>query len=115
MKNGNAEEPDVEAISSMWPNDINESVKQFDVEKSSANKDIFMKVVIIEDPKIVDFNRLIELTNYTEKGSFQLAHLVKCWENKQANAVQQLKQELEKKPERHCFEEAYESNDGVQH
>ncbi|GFY96802.1 histidine kinase 5 [Actinidia rufa] len=53
------------------------------------------EVTIMEERTIVDFKRLLELTNYSEKGSSQLAYLVKNWEYKQANAVRLLREELD--------------------
>lgn len=49
--------------------------------------DVLEDVVIIEEPSIIDFKRLVELTSYTEKGSSQLSYLVKNWEWKQKNVV----------------------------
>lgn len=96
MENNNqAEEMDVEVLSSMWPEDINEAGKQFNVERPGADQDMLEEVTIIEEPKIVDFQRLYDLTSYSEKGSSQLAYLVKNWEYKQANAVRLLREELD--------------------
>ncbi|KAH7523907.1 hypothetical protein FEM48_Zijuj06G0061900 [Ziziphus jujuba var. spinosa] len=89
-------EMDVEFLPSMWPEDIgNNAGKQFNVEKPGRDQDMLEEVTIIEEPTIVDFKRLLELTNYTDKGSSQLAYLVKHWEYKQANAVRLLKEELD--------------------
>ncbi|THG13632.1 hypothetical protein TEA_024068 [Camellia sinensis var. sinensis] len=93
--NENVEEMDIEVLSSMWPEDINEAGKQFNVERPGADQDMLEEVTIIEETTIVDFKRLSELTNYSEKGSSQLAYLVKNWEYKQANAVRLLKEELD--------------------
>ncbi|GMP83886.1 hypothetical protein CsSME_00037651 [Camellia sinensis var. sinensis] len=95
MENENVEEMDIEVLSSMWPEDINEAGKQFNVERPGADQDMLEEVTIIEETTIVDFKRLSELTNYSEKGSSQLAYLVKNWEYKQANAVRLLKEELD--------------------
>ncbi|KAK3031542.1 hypothetical protein RJ639_035455 [Escallonia herrerae] len=95
MENIPLEEMDIEVLSSMWPEDINEAGKQFNVEKPGAYQDMLEEVTFIEEPTIVDFKRLLELTNYSEKGSSQLSYLVKNWEYKQANAVRLLREELE--------------------
>ncbi|KAG9130746.1 hypothetical protein Leryth_012687 [Lithospermum erythrorhizon] len=96
METDPVEEMDVEALSSMWPEDINEVGKQFNIEKPGADQDMLEEVTINDsEPTVVDFKRLLELTNYSEKGSSQLAYLVKDWEYKQANAVRLLKEELD--------------------
>jgi signal transduction histidine kinase len=95
MDNHEGEEMDVEVLTSMWPEDINEAGKQFNVERPGVNQDMLEEVTINEEPKIVDFQRLYELSNYSEKGSSQLAYLVKNWEHKQANAVRLLREELD--------------------
>lgn len=85
-----------ETLSSMWPEDIgNDAGKQFNVENPGQDEDMLKEVTIVEEPTIIDFKRLSELTNYSEKGSSQLAYLVKNWEYKQANAVRLLKEELD--------------------
>ncbi|XP_042477642.1 probable histidine kinase 1 [Macadamia integrifolia] len=85
---------DVEVLSSMWPEDLGSKVgKQFNMEKPGG--DLLEEVNLIEEPSIVDFKRLLELTNYSEKGSSQLSYLVKHWEYKQANAVRLLNEELD--------------------
>lgn len=96
METGVIEDMDIEAVPSMWPEDVGPDVrKQFNVERPGADQDMLEEVNIIEEPTIVDFKRLIELTNYTEKGSSQLQYLAKQWEYKQANAVRLLKEELD--------------------
>ncbi|KAL6956808.1 hypothetical protein U1Q18_041904, partial [Sarracenia purpurea var. burkii] len=95
MDNNNIEETDIEVLSSMWPEDINEAGKKFNVERPGEDQDMLEEITIIEEPTIVDFKRLIELTNYSEKGSSQLAYLVKNWEYKQANAVRLLREEID--------------------
>lgn len=88
-------EMDVEILPSMWPEDIgNDAGNQFNVERPGRDQDMLEEVTILEEPTIVDFKRLLELTNYSEKGSSQLAYLVKHWEYKQANAVRLLREEL---------------------
>ncbi|KAK8991754.1 hypothetical protein V6N11_062750 [Hibiscus sabdariffa] len=90
------EDMDVEVLSSMWPEDVgNDAGKQFNVEKPGGEQDMLQEVTIVEEPTIVDFQHLLELTNYTDKGSSQLAFLVKHWEYKQANAVRLLREELD--------------------
>ncbi|KAH7846687.1 hypothetical protein Vadar_016986 [Vaccinium darrowii] len=93
MENDNVEEMDIESLSSMWPEEING--KQFNIEKPGADQAMLEDIFIIEEPKIVDFKRLVEITNYSEKGSSQLAYLVKNWEYKQAYAVRLLREELD--------------------
>ncbi|KAK8499382.1 hypothetical protein V6N12_037020 [Hibiscus sabdariffa] len=96
METNKIEDMDVEVLSSMWPEDIeHEAGKQFNVEKPRGDQDMLEEVTIVEEPTIVDFQHLIELTNYTDKGSSQLAYLVKHWEHKQANAVRLLREELD--------------------
>ncbi|XP_073131905.1 histidine kinase 5 [Henckelia pumila] len=89
-----SEDMDV-VLSSMWPEDINEAGRQFNMERPGADQDMLEDVVINKEPKIVDFKRLMELTNYSDKGNWQLANLVKNWEYKQANAVRLLREELD--------------------
>lgn len=89
------EEMDLEVLSSMWPEDLrNEAGKQFNIEKPGVDQDMLDEITIVEEPSIVDFKRLLELTSYSEKGSSQLAYLVKQWEYKQANAVRLLHEEI---------------------
>ncbi|KAE8656648.1 Histidine kinase 5 [Hibiscus syriacus] len=96
MEADQIEDMDVEVLSSMWPEDIgHEAGKQFNVEKPRGDQDMLEEVTIVGEPTIVDFQHLIELTNYTNKGSSQLAYLVKHWEYKQANAVRLLREELD--------------------
>jgi hypothetical protein len=87
---------DIEVLSSMWPEDVGTDVgKQFNIEKPGRDQDMLEEVTILEEPAIADFQRLMELTNYTEKGSSQLAYLMQHWEYKQANAVRLLREELD--------------------
>ncbi|XP_040872220.1 histidine kinase 5-like [Glycine max] len=96
MENDSIEDMDIEALPSMWPQDIGTEVgKQFNIEKAGRDQDMLEEVTIIEEPTIVDFKRLIELTDFTEKGSSQLAYLMKQWEYKQANVVRLLREELD--------------------
>lgn len=96
MEEDPIEDMDIEVLPSMWPEDIGSDVgKQFNVEKPGKDQDMLQEVNIAEEPTIVDFKRLLELTNYTDKGSSQLAYLVKHWEYKQANAVRLLREELD--------------------
>ncbi|TKY74828.1 Histidine kinase 5 [Spatholobus suberectus] len=96
MENDCIEDMDIEALPSMWPEDIGTEVgKQFNIEKPGRDQDMLEEVTIIEEPTIVDFKRLMDLTNFTEKGSSQLAYLMKQWEYKQANVVRLLREELD--------------------
>ncbi|KAJ7958441.1 histidine kinase 5-like [Quillaja saponaria] len=96
MESDCIEDMEIEALSSMWPEDIGTEVgRQFNIERPGRDQDMLEEVTIIDDPTIVDFKRLMELTNYTDKGSSQLAYLVKHWEYKQANAVRLLREELD--------------------
>ncbi|CAL5383357.1 unnamed protein product [Camellia sinensis] len=95
MENDSVEEMDIEVLSLMWLEDINEARKQFNIERPGADQDMLEEVTIIEEKTIVDFKRLSELSNYSEKGLSQLAHLVKNWEYKQANADRLLREELD--------------------
>lgn len=95
MENDNVEEMDIEGLSSMWPEDINDAGKQLHIEKPGAGQDMLEEIIITEEPKAVDFKRLVELTDYSEKGSSQLSFLVKNWEYRQANAVRLLREELD--------------------
>ncbi|KAL2236144.1 UNVERIFIED_CONTAM: Histidine kinase 5 [Sesamum indicum] len=94
METEQPEDMDI-VLSSMWPEDINEAGRQFNVERPGADQDMLEEVTIKKEPNIVDFKRLMELTNYSDKGNWQLAKLVRNWEYKQANAVRLLKEELE--------------------
>ncbi|KAM1434706.1 hypothetical protein ACFX13_043475 [Malus domestica] len=96
METDNIDEMDMEGLPSMWPDDIGaDAGKQFNIDKPGQDQDMLEEVTFIEEPTIVDFQRLVELTNYTDKGSSQLAFLVKHWEYKQANAVRLLREELD--------------------
>lgn len=89
------EEADMEVLPSMWPDDIgNETRKRFNMERPGVNRDMLEDVTVKDDLSIVDFKRLLELTSYSEKGSSQLAYLVKHWEYKHNNAVRLLNEEL---------------------
>ncbi|KAL8264043.1 hypothetical protein R6Q59_022173 [Mikania micrantha] len=95
MQDDNAEDMEVEVLSSMWPEDIDAAGKKFNVEKAGVDQDLLEDLPFNEESTILDFKRLIELTNYSEKGSSQLSYLVKNWEWKQENAVRLLREELE--------------------
>ncbi|KAF7830390.1 histidine kinase 5 [Senna tora] len=96
MEHDSMEDMDIEVLPSMWPEDIGNDVgKQFNIEKPGSDQDMLEEVTIIEEPTIADFKRLMELTNYTDKGSSQLTYLMKHWEYKQANAVRLLREELD--------------------
>lgn len=94
MENNQLDDMDIEVLHSMWPEDIGGD-KQFNVERPGGDQDMLEEVTIPEDPTIVDFKRLLELTNYTDKGSSQMAYLVKHWEYQQSNAVRLLREELD--------------------
>ncbi|KAJ0911272.1 putative histidine kinase [Helianthus annuus] len=85
----------VEVLSSKWPENIDEAGRKFSVEKPGVHDDMLDDLVFTEEPTIVDFKRLVELTRYSEKGSSQLGYLVKNWEYKQENVVRLLREELE--------------------
>ncbi|XP_022731224.1 histidine kinase 5-like [Durio zibethinus] len=96
METDQIEDMEIEVLSSMWPEDIeHEAGKQFNVEKPRGDQDMLEEVTIVEEPSILDFQHLLELTSYTDKGSSQLAYLAKHWEYKQANAVRLLREELD--------------------
>ncbi|PNX94084.1 histidine kinase 5-like protein [Trifolium pratense] len=88
---------EIEVLPSMWPEDIGTDVgKQFNIEKPGSDQDMLEEVTIIDEvTTVADFKRLIELTNFTEKGSSQLAYLMKHWEYKQANVARLLREELD--------------------
>ncbi|KAL1557412.1 histidine kinase 5-like [Salvia divinorum] len=94
MESDQPEDLDV-VLTSMWPEDMNEAGRQFNVERPGADQDMLEEVTINKEPNIVDFQRLMELTNYSDKGNWQLAKLVKNWEFKQANVVRLLREELD--------------------
>lgn len=84
---------DMEILSSMWPDDLGDDAKQF-MEKPGGDRDMLEDIMIAEEPTFVDFQRLMELTDYSKKGSSQLTYLMKSWEYKQANAVRLLNEEI---------------------
>ncbi|KAI0492463.1 hypothetical protein KFK09_026736 [Dendrobium nobile] len=93
MENVILEEADNEVLP-MWPDNLmNAAEKQFNIE-TGADRDMLEDVTIVDDSSVADFKRLLELTSYSEKGSSQLAYLVKSWEYKQANAARLLNEEL---------------------
>ncbi|XP_047940040.1 histidine kinase 5-like [Salvia hispanica] len=94
MESDQPEDLDV-VLTSMWPEDMNEAGRQFNVERPGGDQDMLEEVTINKEPNIVDFQRLMELTNYSDKGNWQLAKLVKNWEFKQANVVRLLREELD--------------------
>ncbi|XP_071703210.1 histidine kinase 5-like [Rutidosis leptorrhynchoides] len=95
MEDEYVEDMEVEVLSSMWPEDIDEAGKKFNVERPGSHDNMLEDLAFVEEPSIVDFKRLVELTSYSEKGSSQLAYLVQNWEYKQENAVRLLREELE--------------------
>ena len=75
MESDCIEDMDIEVLSSMWPEDIGTDVgKQFNIEKPGRDQDMLEEVTIIEEPTIADFQRLMELTNYTDKGYSQMTY-----------------------------------------
>ncbi|CAN1184978.1 Probable histidine kinase 1 [Linum perenne] len=87
-------EMEIEVLPSMWPDDIN-SEKPYNVEKPGGEQDMLEEVTIdVDEPCVVDFKHLDEL-NKTDRGSSQLAHLMKHWEYQQANAIRLLREELD--------------------
>ncbi|KAI9106864.1 hypothetical protein K1719_022392 [Acacia pycnantha] len=96
MEHDLMEDMDIEVLPSMWPEDIGtDAGKQFNIEKPGSDQDMLEEVTIVEEPTIVDFKRLMELTNYTDRGSTQLTYFMKYLEYKQANAVRLLREELD--------------------
>lgn len=93
MESDQSEDMDV-VLDSMWPEEMNEAGRQFNVERPGADLDMLEEVTINKEPNIVDFQRLMELSNYSYKGG-QFAKLVKNWEFKQANVVRLLREELD--------------------
>ncbi|CAM8916450.1 unnamed protein product [Rhodiola kirilowii] len=95
MEEDRMDEAELEVVPSMWPEDVGDDYgRQFNMEKPGG-EDMLEELAFAKDPTRVDFQRLLELTNYSEKGSSQLGYLVKSWEFKQANAVRLLKEELD--------------------
>lgn len=87
-------EADMEVLP-MWPDDLGDETRtQFNIEKPGKDHDMLEDFTIAEEPTIVDFKRLLELTDYSKKGSSQLAYLVKHWEYKHVNAARLLNEEL---------------------
>ncbi|KAI3501707.1 hypothetical protein L1887_29674 [Cichorium endivia] len=95
MEDDHVEDLEVEVLSSTWPEDIDEAGRKFNLEKPRLHEDLLEDLAFVEEPSIVDFKRLAELTSYSEKGSSQLAYLVKNWEYKQEKAVRLLREELD--------------------
>ncbi|XP_028807076.1 histidine kinase 5-like isoform X2 [Neltuma alba] len=96
MEHDLMEDMDIEVLPSMWPEDIGtDAGKQFNIEKPGSDQDMLEEVTIVEEPTIVDFKRLMELTNYTDRGSSQLTYFMKYLEYRQANAVRLLREELD--------------------
>ncbi|XP_076938520.1 histidine kinase 5-like isoform X2 [Bidens hawaiensis] len=102
MEDEHVSDMEVEVLSSMWPEDIDEAGKKFNVEKPGVHDNMLDDLAFVEEPSIVDFKRLVELTSYSEKGSSQLAYLVKNWEYKQENAIRLLREELDNLSKQQC-------------
>ncbi|WOK95033.1 histidine kinase 5 [Canna indica] len=97
MGSGILEDSENEVLPSMWPDDIgNEDRKKFNIEKPQMAGDMLKDVTIKKDPSKMeaDYKRLAELTNYTERGSSQLAYFAKHLEYKQVHAATLLNEEL---------------------
>ena len=75
MESDCIEDMDIEVLSSMWPEDVGTDIgKQFNIEKPGIDQYILEEVTIIEEPTNADFQCLMELTNYTDKGFSQLTY-----------------------------------------
>ncbi|KAI9118503.1 hypothetical protein K1719_010835 [Acacia pycnantha] len=86
---GYTEDMDIKVLHSMWPEDIGTDVgKKFNIEKPGKDQDMLEEIIMMEST-IVDFKRLMELTNYTDKGSSQLSHLLKHLEYSSDNLSKQ--------------------------
>jgi len=85
-----------EILTSMWPENVNEVGSQFNVDRPKEDRDMLKEVAINAEPSEIDVEYLREVTSHSGKGSSQLAHLMKHWEYKQANAVRLLKEELDR-------------------
>lgn len=95
MENDYIEEMDIEILHSMWPEDIETDVeRKFNIEKPGKDQDMLEEIIMMEST-IVDFKHLMELTNYTDRGTSQLSNLMKHLEFKQANVVRLLREELD--------------------
>ncbi|GJT31694.1 histidine kinase 5-like protein [Tanacetum coccineum] len=95
MEEDQVDDMEVEVLTSMWPEDIDEAGKKFNVEKVGLHDHMLEDLTFVEEPRVVDFKRLVELTSYSEKGSSQLSNLLQNWEYKQENVVRLLREELE--------------------
>ncbi|PWA93146.1 histidine kinase 5 [Artemisia annua] len=95
MEEDQVDDMEVEVLTSMWPEDIDEAGKKFNVEKVGLHDHMLDDLTFVEEPSVVDFKRLVELTSYSEKGSSQLSNLLQNWEYKQENVVRLLREELE--------------------
>lgn len=94
MEIDESEDMDV-VLGSMWPEDINEAGSQFNVEIPAADQDMLKQVKINKIENAVDVKHLMKLTNYSDKGNWQLTNLVKNFEYKHSNAARLLKEELD--------------------
>jgi hypothetical protein len=88
---------DEEPLASMWPPDIEDkSNKQFNIEKSSLTEENLLKEFQSKEEKHkLDFNKLKELTDYSDIGSHQLTSLAKQYKFRRANAARLLNEELD--------------------
>ncbi|XP_057521284.1 histidine kinase 5 [Amaranthus tricolor] len=86
-----------EALVPMWPEGVNVAGSQFNVDRPREDQDTLKDVAInAAEPQEIDLDHLHDMTNHSDKGSSQLAYLVKNWEYKQANAVRLLREELDR-------------------
>lgn len=89
-------EMDIEVLPSMWPEELEKAAdKQFNIDQPGSDQDMLEEVSTLQETSIVDFKRLKELTDLTEKGSSQMGCLMKQWEARQANAFRLLNEELD--------------------
>ncbi|KNA08312.1 hypothetical protein SOVF_163730, partial [Spinacia oleracea] len=86
-----------ETLNPMWPDNVNEAGSQFNVDWPKEDQDMLKEVAInAAEPQEIDLERLHDMTDHSDKGSSQLAFLVKHWEYKQENAARLLKEELDR-------------------
>ncbi|KAJ0260761.1 hypothetical protein HA466_0040180 [Hirschfeldia incana] len=95
METDQAEEMDIEVLSSMWPKDVKtQEDNQFNVKKPAGDSDTLKEVDIAEKRTMADLKRLPELMNNTDQGSSQLSNLVKQWDYMQDHAVTLLREDI---------------------
>jgi hypothetical protein len=87
---------DEEPLASMWPPDIEDkSNKQFNIEKPSLTENLLKEFQSKEEKHKLDFNKLKELTDYSDIGSHQLTSLAKQYKFRRVNAARLLNEELD--------------------